>query len=133
MKRALSGLLGALLLSGTLLASVAAPKPAQADFFHRRRVETLREHRDWNRGTFGRRTTRDWDGDGIRNRRDRDDDNDGIPDWRDRNDRSTNRYGRYYYNGRSYNYSGRYYDPQDRDGDGYRNSRDDHPDDPRRH
>jgi hypothetical protein len=126
MKRALSGLLGALLLGGTLLASVAAPKPAQADFFHRRRVENRRV---WNRGTYNRR--HDWDRDGIRNRRDRDDDNDGVPDWRDRNDRSR-RSHRYYYNGRYYNGWG-YYNRQDRDGDGYRNSRDDHPDDPRRH
>ena len=126
MKRALSGLLGALLLSGTLLASVAAPQAAQADHTRRHRVYNRTQDRDrdgipdyrdtyvapryyngryyYGNGNYYGLRRRDADGDGIRNRRDRDIDGDGIRNRRDR----------------------------DRDGDGVRNRRDDHPKNPRR-
>ncbi|MCC2669137.1 MAG: hypothetical protein K0Q72_1608 [Armatimonadetes bacterium] len=113
MKRTITGLLGALFLSGTLLGSLAAPSAAEAA--PRRRVVSRSYDRDrdgipdWrDRSVFGRRhfgtRRRDIDGDGIRNRRDRDRDGDGIRNRRDR----------------------------DRDGDGVRNKRDRHPSRPRR-
>ncbi|MCC2668142.1 MAG: hypothetical protein K0Q72_613 [Armatimonadetes bacterium] len=144
MKRAITGLLGALFVSGTLL-TVAAPQAASADPFHRRRIETRR--RDIDRDGIRNRRDRDRDGDGIRNRRDWDRDGDRIPNWRDRNDRRYNSGRRStYYNGRYYpgnSYFGRRHGDldgdgipnprdRDRDGDGVRDSRDKHPADPRR-
>jgi hypothetical protein len=118
MNRKLTGALGALFIGGTLLGSLALAQPAQADFFR----EVRRNH------------SSRW----------RDSDHDGIPNYRDH---SPYRSNRYYRNGRWYDsYSvprrGKYGDmdrdgvrnkwDRDRDGDGRRNKRDDHPSNRRR-
>ena len=148
MNRKLTGALGALFVGGTLLGSMAFAKPAQADFFHEmRRDHASSRSRDYDyrsRDYDARR--RDYDHDGIPNYRDRDDDNDGIRDSRDRHPYSSRRtsYYRYYRDGRYYSTPrrGAYGDldrdgirnkwDRDRDGDGRRNKRDDHPSDRRR-
>jgi len=103
MNRTLSGMLGALVLGGALLSSAVLSKPAEADMFHRMRSRQAATRR--------------------------------------------HRHHRYYRNGRYYStYSvprrGKFGDldrdgirnkwDRDRDGDGRRNKRDDHPSNRRR-
>lgn len=126
MNRKLTGALGALFVGGTLLGSLALAQPAQADFFR----EVRRNHNN----------RRDSD---HRNRRDSD--NDGIPNYRDPHPYRSERVfrnGRYYYNYNEVPRRGAYGDldrdgirnrwDRDRDGDGRRNKKDDHPSDRRR-
>jgi hypothetical protein len=94
MKRTLSGVLGALVLSGAVLGSLSLSKPAQADLFHkvrarheassRRRTSVYRYYRDGRYWSTPRRGPNgDLDRDGIRNKNDRDRDGDGRRNKKD--------------------------------------------------
>lgn len=97
MNRKFTAMLGAVVLSGAVLSSLVAAKPASADLFHKKRVHqpAYSRHRSshyryyrngrWystyvapKRGAYG-----DRDRDGIRNRWDRDRDNDGRRNKKD--------------------------------------------------
>lgn len=132
-KRSIGGLLGAVVLGGTLLTGAMTSEASAEPLYLKSR----------NKNRAPRTTTRngDWDRDGVRNYRDRDDDNDGVPDSRDRYDYRKNNRRVYVPPVRSRVVGRRAdldrdgipdYRDNDRDGDGRVNSRDRYPNDRRR-